>query len=519
MKRGLLMLALLAWALVSAAPGYAQSVDERIKALEQELIQLKEQQIEMKREATEAAAALPTFEYRPGNGLNIEAADKSWSFRATLESHFRYNFESGRDQVGRSQGELMGRRFRPGFFYCVQNCLWEIEATLDLDGWGTGNGKNNAGTDPGSMLQRGAVVLHAENLHPWLPAVQFGMEVSNAHGGSLARQGSGAVGAQAEYDLHTRNDGFNTGRAGSGIVFNWDDRSLASIGIPGRIGRFQLSMAAIAEGDDGTQSNTDRKDFNVYGNIQPFSQLKNKWIRGLTFEYGSWFCNVDSRVVNGCARYRVQDHGDGGRQTLFDSGANTIGQGTHFAHGPGIVYNVGPYTLRLMGSFQTSEDGNGAGALAANTGGKKRSNSWLIGHDLFLWSPKGWLTGGSTTPGSVLVGTHFERVNLSCGDHTAGNLTGGARNCSGGHMAEFHRSRIMLREWDVWYFIAPRMSVGASFLWYDASNLRNGRNNAAHNLGICSSNDIAITVAGFGPCRSGIGGDWLDVMLNWRYTW
>ena len=35
--------------------------------------------------------------------------------------------------------------------------------------------------------------------------------------GSLARQGSGTVGAQAEYDLLTRNDGFNTGRAGSGI--------------------------------------------------------------------------------------------------------------------------------------------------------------------------------------------------------------------------------------------------------------------------------------------------------------
>ena len=42
----------------------AQGVDERIKALEQELIRLKEQQIEMKRDATEATAALPTFEYR-----------------------------------------------------------------------------------------------------------------------------------------------------------------------------------------------------------------------------------------------------------------------------------------------------------------------------------------------------------------------------------------------------------------------------------------------------------------------
>jgi hypothetical protein len=476
-----------------AGSASAQNVDDKIKALEQELIQLKEQQIELKREATEAAAALPTFEYRPGNGLNIEAADKSWSFRTTIETHFRYLFLSGRDQVGRSQGELMGRRFRPGFIYCIQNCLWEIEAALDLDGWGTGNAKNNAGDDVGSILQRGAIQFHAENLNPFLPTVQFGMEVQNAQGGSLARQGSGAVGAQAEYDLHTRNNGFNTGRAGSGIVFNWDDRSLSSIGIPGRIGKFQAGMSAIAEGDDGTQSLTDRKDFNVYGNIQPFSQLKNKWIRGLTFEYGSWFCNVDDRAAqNGCSRYRVQDHGDGGRQTLFDTGADSIGDGLHVAHGPGIVWSVGPYTLRGMGHFQRSEDQGG-------TTGRKKGNSFLIGHDLFLWSPKGFLTGSASTTGSILIGTHFERVDMSCET---------AARCAGINGGQFHRNRILLREWDLWYFIAPRMSVGTSFLWYDAANLRQGANQAAHNLGVCKNAN----------CRPGAGGDWLDVHLNWRYT-
>jgi hypothetical protein len=495
MKKRLVKLALLSAVLFAAAPASAQSVDDKIRTLEQELTQLKTQQIELKKEATAAAAALPTFEYRPGNGLNVEAADKSWGVRFTIESHFRYNFESGRDQRGRTQGELMGRRFRPGIIYCVNNCLWEIEATLDLDGWGTGTGKNSLGDDFGSILQRGAVQFHAEDLHPWLPTVQFGMEVQNAHGGSLARQGSGSTGAQAEYDLHTRNDGFNTGRAGQGIVLNWDDRSLAGIGIPGRIGKFQLGMSAIAEGDDGLQSFTDRKDFNAYLSVQPFSQVKNKWIRGLTFEYGSWFCNADNRAQdNGCGRYRIQDHGDGGRQSLFDTGADSIGDGLHRAHGPGIVWNVGPYTLRGMGSFQQSEDRGG-------TRGKKSANSFLIGHDLFLWSPKGFLTGSATTTGSVLVGTHFERVNMSC---ETGDL------CSGINSGDFHRIRVLLREWDLWYFIAPRMSVGTSVLWYDSSNLRNGRNQEAHNLGVCKNAPA--------NCRNGVGGDWVDVMLNWRYT-
>jgi len=527
MKKRFVKLALLAAVLFAAAPASAQSVDDKIRSLEQELTQLKAQQIELKKEATAAAAALPTFEYRPGNGLNIEAADKSWGIRFTVESHFRMLFESGLDEKGRTKGEIMGRRFRPGFIYCINNCLWEIEATLDLDGFGTGNGKNAFNTATGSILQRGAVTFDAQQLHPWLPSVQFGMEVQNAHGGSLARQGSGSVGAQAEYDLHTRNDGFNTGRAGQGIVLNWDDRSLSGIGIPGRIGRFQLSMASIAEGDDGLSSFTDRKDFNAYVSVQPMSQLKNKWLRGLTFEYGMWFCNNDSRpevtsgssstVVgttfvtgsnvrspgadNGCDRYRVQDHGDGGRQTLFDSGSGSIGRGLHIAHGPGIVYNVGPYTLRGMGSFQRSEDIGG-------TRGRKKGNSFLIGHDLFVWSPKGFLTGSATTAGSVLFGTHFERVDMSVGCNGSTGIA-----CSGGHLGQFHRNRILLREWDLWYFIAPRMSTGVSVLWYDASNLRTGLHNAAHNLGICSTNKI-----NSGRCRDGIGGDWVDVMLNWRYT-
>jgi hypothetical protein len=76
---------------------------------------------------------------------------------------------------------------------------------------------------------------------------------------------------------------------------------------------------------------------------------------------------------------------------------------------------------------------------------------------------------------------------------------------------DFHRNRILLREWDLVYVLAPRMNVALNVLWYDAANLTNARNQAAHNLGICSTNKIAA-----GNCRNGIGGDWLDVFLNWR---
>jgi hypothetical protein len=149
-----------------------------------------------------------------------------------------------------------------------------------------------------------------------------------------------------------------------------------------------------------------------------------------------------------------------------------------------------------MGHFQRSQD-RGGGT------GKKRGNSFLVAHDLFLWSPKGFLTGSANMSGSVLVGTHFERVDMACTIQ---------QKCAGINGGQFHRNRILLREWDVWYFVAPRMSVGVNWLWYDVSNLRNGRNQAAHNLGVCKNPLPA-------SCRSGIGGDWMDVFLNWRYTY
>jgi hypothetical protein len=79
-------------------------------------------------------------------------------------------------------------------------------------------------------------------------------------------------------------------------------------------------------------------------------------------------------------------------------------------------------------------------------------------------------------------------------------------------MPQFHRNRILLREWDLWYFIAPRMSVGGSVLWYDASNLDNRLGQSGYNLGLCGNTGAATT-----NCRSGKGGEWVDVFLNWRY--
>ena len=508
MKKGFWGFAALGFALagllLAAVPARAQSVDDKIKALEQELSSLKSQQVELKKEATAAAAALPSFSYRPGNGVNIEAADKSWGIRFGIEAHLRTLFESGQDAVGRTNGEVMLRRWRPSIFYCIDNCLYEIEMSWDMDGFGTGNAKNSTNTATSSILQRGVVHFHLENLNPFLPTVDIGGDVSTSF--SLSRQGSSAVGTQMDYDLLSRNFGPNTGRAGWGYVFNWDDRSLSGIGIPGRIGRYQFAMGSINEGDDNLSSFTDRKDFNTYISVFPFSELKNKWLQGFMFEFGAWFCNVDQRasaptgnvVDNGCNRLRIQDNGDAGRQTLFDTGANSIGEGLATLVSPGITWEIGPYRLRAMGAFMQAADGGFGFSSTPPAGftsvtGKKRGHDFMIGHDLYLWSPKGFLTGSANTPGSILVGTHFERTDVSCDIPRCNPAINGG---------QFHRGTYIIREWDLWYFIAPRMSIGGSLLWYDASNLTT---TVQRNLGVNHNG------------RVGGGGSWLDGNLNWRY--
>jgi hypothetical protein len=143
-----------------------------------------------------------------------------------------------------------------------------------------------------------------------------------------------------------------------GILLNWDNRPLDDIGIPGRISRFQIGMASVQSGLDDTQRNTDRKDFITYLGINPFSQVKNKWLSGLLFEMGAWLCNNDDRagVSSGCNQLRIRDLGNGGRQTLFDTGTASIGRGLATFLMPGVTWEVGPYTLRVAGGFQRYED-------------------------------------------------------------------------------------------------------------------------------------------------------------------
>ena len=94
----------------------------------------------MKKEATAAAAEMPTFSYRPGRGMTIAAADKSWSFNTTYRINiYNYNilggkpnFNDGQERSsGATQGELFPRRNRLYRTMCWQDCFFQFETSID----------------------------------------------------------------------------------------------------------------------------------------------------------------------------------------------------------------------------------------------------------------------------------------------------------------------------------------------------------------------------------------------------
>ena len=471
---------LIAFVLALAPVVRAGGVDDKIQALENELGRLKSEQMELKKEATEAAAALPSFSYRPGAGVTVQAADKSWSFALSHETHWMMPFNEGKDRGGRTNGEVMGRRFRQEWTLCLNNCFYTWISRLDLDGFGTQ-------TD----LQRGMFEVHFEQVNPWLPTFYLGMDIP-ARVAPPFRQGSGATGAQMEYDLLSRNNGINTGRTGNGWGVVWEQLPLIpALGIPGR-GDLNFVVGCMGACEDGGSAGTNKKSEMLYFRIDPFSRVKNPWISGFSFAIANVFCNNDSGTTMGCNRNRVQDHGPSGRQTLFDSGAASIVDSMQHWVSPGVQWAYGPYTLRAVMGFMNYRDADD------NRGVDQKARNFLIGHDLYVWSPKGLLTGSSRTPGSVLAGYHFERNNNSCG-HTRDLAP-----CASGN--EFSRNRVIVNEWDLWYFFMSGKSLGISILHYDASNLRSGAGQAQATL-LNKSPD---------QTREGRGGDWVDVVLGLR---
>ncbi len=471
--------------MLALAPAWADdSVEQKIKGIEDELGRLKGEQMELKKEAAAAAAALPTFTYRPGAGLAIDAADQSWGLR------FRYLFQidmtwlEGQDARRNGDFEIFGRRNRPEFTYFWDRGFYEFRSELDGD------------SGDAFTIQRATLFVNFGKLSPWFPTFQAGLD--NPATINEFDRGSNRTAATAEFPLIRRDNGWNTGsHTGLGLV--WDKLPPVAALFPGTWNfHYYWIINGLGRGD-GLSDQSSRMDHAVYFSMDPFSQSKNKWLVGFAWSLGAWFGNPDERnTTNSSRRLRLRTGLGPNRVTLFDSG-NDIDRGLHTFITPGLQYRVGPYKLMVSGGFDRWNS-NDRSSKAGRPGevGRLQGTDWKLINELFVWSPKGFLTGSPITPNSLLMGWSFERSEAECGrpncDETA--TAGGS---------QFERNRVLVRELDFSYFFRPSLNLLLAWRWYDASNVPTTSQPA---LG-CKRNNATL---------AGKDCDWNDVVLRLRWA-
>ncbi len=461
---------------VAAAPVWAGSLDKRINALEDEIAQLKadqqdakKEQMELKQDALAAKAKLPTFSYRPGSGIRMEGPKKAWSLRMRFRYHNWLLFRDGQADSRGGQGEIFARRIRPQFYWCLDNCFYEFVFRMDFDGFGGNSGDSNS--------QRQAAFIHFERMNPWLPTFYFGTDAPN----SFARRRSSSTDAQLDYDILSRTQ-FNTGSMSTGMGLRWRNLPLKGLGIPGRIGLFNITRGNLEPGD-GDGRFTDKSNYTVALYVDPFRNLKkNKWLKGIEWSIGAWFCNFDGDAADSaCKRIRLRETDGPEKITLWEADRRGIDESgpSHFVMQT-LRWRVGPYTLRTSGGWMRINKAPGG----------VHAKQFEISHQLFVWSPKGFLTGSSKRKGSVLLGYTFNRADGYCNPVACDNK------------GQYNNNHIILNQLAAWVFFRSRISAGVIWNHYDAKNIETSE-----------QEELEIRKTGV----VGKGGDWDNVILAFRW--
>ena len=126
---------------------------------------------------------------------------------------------------------------------------------------------------------------------------------------------------------------------------------------------------------------------------------------------------------------------------------------------------------------------------------------FTIDNQIFLWSPKGFLTGSQTTPNSVMLSFGFERADMGCGRGCDASPGAGA----------FHSQTVLNRETALWYWVAPSFGVGMWWHHWTSSNTP-----IRTQVGVGCKDSITDATAGKGAGRSCT---WDSVNTGLRLRW
>jgi hypothetical protein len=122
--------------------------------------------------------------------------------------------------------------------------------------------------------------------------------------------------------------------------------------------------------------------------------------------------------------------------------------------------------------------------------GNVHMRGWEISHQIFLWSPKGFLTGSSSRNGTVMMGYTFNRADGYCKPPACDNDD------------EYQSNHLILNQLSLWYVLARRTAFGVVWNHYDAKKVVTDEQEDLD----CRNTEVA-----------GKGCDWNNVMLVFRF--
>jgi hypothetical protein len=443
----------------------------------------------MRKEATAAAAAMPNFTYRPGDGVWIEAADRAWSLNLTYELEVAsYNLVNGSAHQGAPRGDIFWRRNRPYLRTCLADCFYEYTIGWDMDTTdmvnpnvrvcttNTGNCSPTNVRPNKAALQTQAFVVHFEKINPWLPMMQIGDNIgsySRAVGFPGLKTGNQNVSADEQItDMLSDSDASELGRRA--IQLGWVQKPLW-------VGDFTFGIEykpGAQVGDVNTNTintaTSDRKQLQTALLYRPFSTSKNPWLERTIYAVGVQTDSIDPKDTQnrGLSLTTFERQG---RQTVFTTGSN-IGSGVHTRFEQAFQWGVGPYYL--LGEFGLSNYDSEPGTRTQHADTPApglprdcclgiRGYYWGITNDFWLWGPKGFLTGERGVAGSVLLGWGFKRSFADCERTNCG----GASNTAGGvtHRG-FSSNMLTARTFGLFYVLWRGARVGMQWNWYTTAN-------------------------------------------------
>ncbi len=400
--------------LVVAAPAGAASTDERIKALEAELQQLKtdqqrveKDQSQMQSDALAAKMKMPSIRYRNGRGLIFRAADRSWQigFGGQFQAQMAFFPEIGDDTNSNlAQGSMLGRHMETDTYFRLMNGLYEFGLTADFSG-----GREAAGVKSETFrIKLGNWGPYYPNIH--VLAVSPGTQsphnrVSSTSGATLERAPA----------FDNRFSTFST----KGLGLNWEKVPVGSMMV-NRFSFAYLSNGSLVNDNRYDWDSSDNKGVVLGITVDPFAKHKDMYTKGIRLG----FTYVNS-LADG-ARMRVRTRRPN-RATLFDI-RDDLGKYTYAE--PWIDWNGGPFHAGYTWGRHTSENKSAGG------GGDPTITTNMIEAGVYVWGPKGFLSG-SRNSGWRLTYQH---------NRTAMDL-GGFQTGSGLRKYTYVENIIMLR----WY--------------------------------------------------------------------